>query len=89
MSFGFVYTKDSVIVQEETSPHQMKKMMSFYALTKNLGSSIGSTVMGYMYAMKAGWFGSNLHNVLGLAIIIAIVLVALWSFIYKNKPVTN
>ena len=89
LSFGFVYTKDSVIVQEETSPHQMKKMMSFYALTKNLGSSIGSTVMGYMYAMKAGWFGSNLHNVLGLAIIIAIVLVALWSFIYKNKPVTN
>lgn len=89
LSFGFVYTKDSVIVQEETSPHQMKKMMSYYALTKNLGSSIGSTVMGYMYAMKAGWFGSNLHNVLGLAIIIAIVLVALWSFIYKNKPVTN
>lgn len=89
LSFGFVYTKDSVIVQEETSPHQMKKMMSFYALTKNLGSSIGSTVMGYMYAMKSGLFGSNLHNVLGLAIVIAIVLVAIWSFIYKNKPVTN
>ena len=45
--------------------------------------------MGYMYAMKSGLFGSNLHNVLGLAIVIAIVLVAIWSFIYKNKPVTN
>ena len=34
VSFGFVYTKDSVIVQEETDPRHMKKMMSFYALTK-------------------------------------------------------
>ena len=54
LSFGFVYTKDSVIVQEETDPRHMKKMMSFYALTKNLGSSIGSTVMGYFYAMSVG-----------------------------------
>lgn len=37
LSFGYIYTKDSVIVQEETSPLQMKKMMSFYGLTKNLG----------------------------------------------------
>lgn len=29
LSFGYIYTKDSVIVQEETSPLQMKKMMSF------------------------------------------------------------
>ncbi|EUV23674.1 drug transporter, partial [Staphylococcus aureus M0201] len=36
LSFGYIYTKDSVIVQEETSPLQMKKMMSFYGLTKNL-----------------------------------------------------
>ncbi|EUU12882.1 multidrug efflux MFS transporter SdrM, partial [Staphylococcus aureus] len=35
LSFGYIYTKDSVIVQEETSPLQMKKMMSFYGLTKN------------------------------------------------------
>lgn len=34
LSFGYIYTKDSVIVQEETSPIQMKKMMSFYGLTK-------------------------------------------------------
>ncbi len=38
LSFGYIYTKDSVIVQEETSPLQMKKMMSFYGLTKNLGA---------------------------------------------------
>lgn len=45
LSFGYIYTKDSVIVQEKTSPLQMKRMMSFYGLTKNLGASIGSTIM--------------------------------------------
>ncbi|PNZ60599.1 MFS transporter, partial [Staphylococcus aureus] len=64
LSFGYIYTKDSVIVQEETSPLQMKKMMSFYGLTKNLGASIGSTIMGYLYAIQSGIFGPNLHNVL-------------------------
>ncbi|HGI6268700.1 TPA: multidrug efflux MFS transporter SdrM, partial [Staphylococcus aureus] len=54
LSFGYIYTKDSVIVQEETSPLQMKKMMSFYGLTKNLGASIGSTIMGYLYAIQSG-----------------------------------
>ncbi|MBU7337823.1 multidrug efflux MFS transporter SdrM, partial [Staphylococcus aureus] len=60
LSFGYIYTKDSVIVQEETSPLQMKKMMSFYGLTKNLGASIGSTIMGYLYAIQSGIFGPNL-----------------------------
>lgn len=63
LSFGYIYTKDSVIVQEETSPLQMKKMMSFYGLTKNLGASIGSTIMGYLYdTIRNLW--SKLHNVL-------------------------
>lgn len=60
LSFGYIYTKDSVIVQEETSPLQMKKMMSFYGLTKNLGASIGSTIMGYLYAIQSGIFWSKL-----------------------------
>ncbi|MBO1198019.1 MFS transporter [Staphylococcus simiae] len=88
-SFGFIYTKDSVIVQEETSPIQMKKMMSFYALTKNLGSSIGSTIMGYLYALKVGWFGANLHNVLGAASVIFIILMIVWLTIYKNQTVES
>lgn len=70
LSFGYIYTKDSVIVQEETSPIQMKKMMSFYGLTKNLGASIGSTIMGYLYALKSGLFGANLHNILGVVSLI-------------------
>ncbi|HFQ1548694.1 TPA: multidrug efflux MFS transporter SdrM [Staphylococcus aureus] len=75
LSFGYIYTKDSVIVQEETSPIQMKKMMSFYGLTKNLGASIGSTIMGYLYALKSGLFGANLHNILGVVSLISVGLI--------------
>lgn len=78
LSFGYIYTKDSVIVQEEISPLQMKKMMSFYGLTKNLGASIGSTIMGYLYAIQSGIFGPNLHNVLSAVAVISIGLIVLW-----------
>ncbi|WP_124009340.1 multidrug efflux MFS transporter SdrM [Staphylococcus aureus] len=78
LSFGYIYTKDSVIVQEETSPLQMKKMMSFYGLTKNLGASIGSTIMGYLYAIQSGIFGPNLQNVLSAVAVISIGLIVLW-----------
>lgn len=85
LSFGYIYTKDSVIVQEETSPLQMKKMMSFYGLTKNLGASIGSTIMGYLYAIQSGIFGPNLHNVLSAVAVISIGLIVLWSYFLKNS----
>ena len=85
LSFGYIYTKDSVIVQEETSPLQMKKMMSFYGLTKNLGSSIGSTIMGYLYAIQSGIFGPNLHNVLSAVAVISIGLIVLWVVFFKEQ----
>ncbi|HCX9549340.1 TPA: MFS transporter [Staphylococcus aureus] len=85
LSFGYVYTKDSVIVQEETSPLQMKKMMSFYGLTKNLGASIGSTIMGYLYAIQSGIFGPNLHNVLSAVAVISIGLIVLWVVFFKEQ----
>ncbi|HDB4488294.1 TPA: MFS transporter [Staphylococcus aureus] len=85
LSFGYIYTKDSVIVQEETSPLQMKKMMSFYGLTKNLGASIGSTIMGYLYAIQAGIFGPNLHNVLSAVAVISIGLIVLWVVFFKEQ----
>ncbi|HDA2226942.1 TPA: MFS transporter [Staphylococcus aureus] len=85
LSFGYIYTKDSVIVQEETSPLQMKKMMSFYGLTKNLGASIGSTIMGYLYAMQSGIFGPNLHNVLSAVAVISIGLTVLWVVFFKEQ----
>ncbi|WP_345946257.1 multidrug efflux MFS transporter SdrM [Staphylococcus aureus] len=85
LSFGYIYTKDSVIVQEETSPLQMKKMMSFYGLTKNLGASIGSTIMGYLYAIQSGIFGPNLHNVLSAVVVISIGLIVLWVVFFKEQ----
>lgn len=85
LSFGYIYTKDSVIVQEETSPLQMKKMMSFYGLTKNLGASIGSTIMGYLYAIQPGIFGPNLHNVLSAVAVISIGLIVLWVVFFKEQ----
>lgn len=85
LSFGYIYTKDSVIVQEETSPLQTKKMMSFYGLTKNLGASIGSTIMGYLYAIQSGIFGPNLHNVLSAVAVISIGLIVLWVVFFKEQ----
>ncbi|SGW13527.1 multidrug efflux MFS transporter SdrM [Staphylococcus aureus] len=85
LSFGYIYTKDSVIVQEKTSPLQMKKMMSFYGLTKNLGASIGSTIMGYLYAIQSGIFGPNLHNVLSAVAVISIGLIVLWVVFFKEQ----
>ncbi|HDE0306572.1 TPA: MFS transporter [Staphylococcus aureus] len=85
LSFGYIYTKDSVIVQEETSPLQMKKMMSFYGLTKNLGASIGSTIMGYLYAIQSGIFGPNLRNVLSAVAVISIGLIVLWVVFFKEQ----
>lgn len=85
LSFGYIFTKDSVIVQEETSPLQMKKMMSFYGLTKNLGASIGSTIMGYLYAIQSGIFGPNLHNVLSAVAVISIGLIVLWVVFFKEQ----
>lgn len=84
LSFGYIYTKDSVIVQEETSPIQMKKMMSFYGLTKNLGASIGLTIMGYLYALKSGLFGANLHNILGVVSLISVGLIVVWLIFYRE-----
>lgn len=84
ISFGYIYTKDSVIVQEETSPIQMKKMMSFYGLTKNLGASIGSTIMGYLYTLKSGLFGANLHNILGVVSLISVGLIVVWLIFYRE-----
>lgn len=85
LSFGYIYTKDSVIVQEETSPLQMKKMMSFYGLTKNLEASIGSTIMGYLYAIQSAIFGPNLHNVLSAVAVISTGLIVLWVVFFKEQ----
>lgn len=87
ISFGTVYTKDSVIIQEETSPHHMKRMMSLYTLTKSLGSSIGSTIMGYVYYFSLPFVKFNIYNVIMLTFIFLIVLVILWLVMQRKERV--
>lgn len=89
ISFGTVYTKDSVITQEETSPANMKRMMSLYTLTKSLGNSIGSTIMGYVYALSFTFISVHIHNVIILSLVILVMLVLLWLLVYKEKTVTT
>src|SRR5699024_9142812 len=84
VSFGTVYTKDSVITQEETSPQNMKRMMSLYTLTKSLGNSIGSTIMGTVYGLTIAFIHLPIHNVILLSFIILIVLFVLWNALYKQ-----
>lgn len=88
MSFGIVYTKDSVITQEESDPTNMKKMMSLYTLTKSIGNSFGSTIMGYAYALSLSFTVYHIHNVILLSIIILIGLIILWTTVYRGK-ITN
>ena len=84
VSFGTVYTKDSVITQEETSPQNMKRMMSLYTLTKSLGNSIGSTIMGTVYGLTVSFIHLPIHNVIILSLIILIILFVLWQTQYKQ-----
>ncbi|MFQ3783700.1 multidrug efflux MFS transporter SdrM [Staphylococcus saprophyticus] len=85
ISFGTVYTKDSVITQEETSPKNMKRMMSLYTLTKSLGNSVGSTVMGYVYALSIPIIGLHIHNIVILSFVILFILIILWSITYRKQ----
>ncbi|MDE9799192.1 multidrug efflux MFS transporter SdrM [Staphylococcus delphini] len=83
-SFGTAYTKDSVMVQEGTSPESMKKMMSLFTLTRNMGSSIGSAIMGYIYAMDGFLFKASIQDVMIFCLMILVALMIVW-FTRKDK----
>ena len=59
-------------------------MMSFYALTKNLGWSIGSTLMGSLYALQFGLLGGNFYNILTVITIVALILILMWVFLFEE-----
>lgn len=77
VSFGTVYTKDSVTIQEQSSDQHMKRMMSLYTLTKSLGNAVGSSIMGVIYALPIIW-SLHIHNVLFTVLIILALLFTLW-----------
>ncbi|MFO3703132.1 multidrug efflux MFS transporter SdrM [Staphylococcus felis] len=78
MSFGTAYTKDSVLVQEHVSPESMKKMMSLFTLTRNLGNSIGSAVIGYVYALQMRITQVPIQNIMLFCIGVVIILFIIW-----------
>ena len=84
VSFGIVYTKDSVITQEETDPTSMKRMMSLYTLIKSLGSSIGATLMGAIYAIDISYVQLQIHNIIYATFILLSVLVVVWLTLYQS-----
>ncbi|MGI3316638.1 multidrug efflux MFS transporter SdrM [Staphylococcus chromogenes] len=78
MSFGSAYTKDSVLVQESVSADQMKKMMSLFTLTRNLGNAIGSAIMGTVYGLSIAIFHFPIQHVMLLTLVLIIILILLW-----------
>ncbi|WP_145115695.1 multidrug efflux MFS transporter SdrM [Staphylococcus argensis] len=89
VSFGTVYTKDSVITQEETDPSNMKRMMSLYTLTKNLGNLIGSSVMGALYAMSLPFMSLSIYNILATTLILLVILFIVWAIYYRHEHSFN
>lgn len=79
MSFGSAYTKDSVLVQESVSTEQMKKMMSLFTLTRNLGNAIGSATMGTVYGLSIAFFHFPIQHIMLFGLSLIIILFVLWS----------
>lgn len=79
MSFGTAYTKDSVLVQEHSSNENMKKMMSLFTLMKNLGNSIGSAVIGFIYALNVSFTKVPLQNIMLFSVIVIGILLVIWA----------
>ncbi|GGI42791.1 multidrug efflux MFS transporter SdrM [Mammaliicoccus stepanovicii] len=83
-SFGTVYTKDVVIVQEEAPDHQLGAMMSIYTLFKTIGSTTGSLVVTVIFAMNVPLLEYGIQNIMLYIIIIAIILSVVWSIVFKE-----
>ncbi|MBI5975874.1 multidrug efflux MFS transporter SdrM [Staphylococcus canis] len=78
MSFGTAYTKDSVLVQEHVSSEHMKKSMSLFTLSRNLGNSVGSAVIGYIYALKLQFTHVPIQNIMIFSIVLITILLMIW-----------
>ncbi|MCS4485931.1 multidrug efflux MFS transporter SdrM [Staphylococcus americanisciuri] len=78
LSFGMIYTKDSVTVQETSTQPNMKKMMSLFTLTRNMGSASGSAVIGTIYLLQVSFTQWPIQNVMLVAITIVLLLVLIW-----------
>lgn len=84
LSYGTVFTKNVVTIQESAAPQELGSMMSTYSLLKFIGSTTGSVIMSFVYYSNVL---SNIHNNMAVMVIIAIILIIIYQMIYKGKVV--
>lgn len=85
LSFGMLYTKDSIVVQETVTQNHMKKMMSLFTLTRNLGNATGSAVVGMVYAWQVSWTSWPIQNVMATSLFVVLMLMIVWSVVNKHE----
>ncbi|UXR71248.1 MULTISPECIES: multidrug efflux MFS transporter SdrM [unclassified Staphylococcus] len=85
LSFGMLYTKDSIVVQESASQSHMKKMMSLFTLTRNMGNATGSAVVGMIYTWQVSFTSWPIQNVMATSMIVVLMLTFIWSLSNKNE----
>lgn len=82
LSYGTVFTKNVVTIQESAAPHELGSMMSTYSLLKFIGSTTGSIVMSFVYYSNVL---HNIHNNMAVMVIIALILIIIYQFLYREK----
>lgn len=82
LSFGTVFTKNIVTIQESAAPHQLGSMMSTYSLLKFIGSTTGSIVMSLTYYST---FYKTIDNNMLVGMIAAMSLIIIYEMIFKPK----
>lgn len=84
LSFGTVFTKNIVTIQESAAPHQLGSMMSTYSLLKFIGSTTGSIIMSFFYYSNVF---NTIDNNMAFGILVASFLIIIYQFVFKNKVV--
>lgn len=84
LSFGTVFTKNIVTIQESAAPHQLGSMMSTYSLLKFIGSTTGSIIMSFFYYSNVF---TTIDNNMAFGILVAVLLIIIYQFVFKNKVV--
>ncbi|ATD31179.1 MFS transporter [Macrococcoides bohemicum] len=84
LSFGTVFTKNIVTIQESAAPHHLGSMMSTYSLLKFIGSTTGSIIMSFFYYSNVF---TTIDNNMIFGILVALFLIIVYQFVFKNKAV--
>ncbi|WP_239748661.1 multidrug efflux MFS transporter SdrM [Mammaliicoccus sp. A-M2] len=85
VSFGTVYTKDVVVVQEEAPHHQLGSMMSIYTLFKTIGSTTGSLIVSSIYVLNISFLSYGVQNIMLYIMLVVVTLTIVWSIVFKEK----